>query len=68
MERSTFGSRLREARKAKGLTAPELAKLVDRTKTTIYRYEYELQTPTVDVACTLSSVLGVSLDHLLLGR
>ena len=59
-----FGLRLRELRQAKGLSQEQLARQVGVSKGTIYRYETNLQEPSLRVAGRLARVLGTSLDYL----
>lgn len=60
----TFGDRLRECRKAKGLTQEELATEVGLTKNMIWFYENEKRDPRlINVSC-IATVLGVSIDYL----
>lgn len=59
------GSRLREARKAKGLTQEALGEIIGVGKSAICCYESETRNPTLDSIVELIEVLGVSADYLL---
>lgn len=53
------GKRLREARKAAGLTQVELADLIARSQPSIYKWEKGVTEPPVEVRHKLAEVLGV---------
>jgi len=59
------GSRLREARKKRGLTQEELGDLVGVGKSAICCYEKETRNPTLEAIIELMHVFGVSADYLL---
>ena len=59
-----FGLRLRELRQAKKLSQEQLARQIGVSKGTIYRYEANLQEPSLHVAGRLARALGTSLDYL----
>lgn len=59
------GSRLREARKAKGLTQGELGELIGVGKSAICCYEKETRNPTLEAVQEMINVFGVSADYLL---
>lgn len=59
------GIRLKEARKAKGLTQDELGKQIGVGKSAICCYEKESRNPTVESIIEMIEVLGVSADYLL---
>ena len=65
-DRDTYdlGLRLRELRQAKGLSQEQVARQVGVSKGPIYRYESNLQEPSLRVARRLARVLGTSLDYL----
>ena len=67
MNNSGLGTRLREAREARGWSTFELASKIGRTRTTVYRYEHGAQYPRLEALVSLSTALGVSLDHLVFG-
>ena len=60
----SFGKRLTEARKEKGLSQEELATLIGTKGPAVGRYEWEVAKPTIEVAARLADALGVSLDYL----
>lgn len=60
----SFGSRVIEIRKEKGLSQDQLAKLMKATPTTIGRYERDEVKPSVEMAVKIAEVLEVSLDYL----
>ena len=62
---SDFGTKLKLARKRLNLTQSEHANQLSVTKETIYRYEKNLQEPTLQRLSDLSRVLDVSSDYLL---
>lgn len=59
-----FGLRLRQLRVDKGLSRAGLAKKLDVSKETIYRYENNLQTPSLERAKQIAVLLHTSLDYL----
>lgn len=59
------GSRLREVRKAKGLTQTELGDLIGVGKSAICCYEKETRNPTLEAVIEMIHVFGVSADYLL---
>lgn len=62
---NTFGDRLREARRASGLTQEALAAHVDVTKSAVSGWENNRETPSFDRLRRLSDALGVGLDELM---
>jgi transcriptional regulator with XRE-family HTH domain len=60
----SFGSKVVEARKEKGMSQELLAKALNATPTTIGRYERDEVKPSIEVATKIAKVLGVSLDYL----
>lgn len=60
-----FGSRIKELRKAKGLTQQNLADLINVTKVSVCCYEKGTRTPNLDTFIDLVNVLGTSPDYLL---
>lgn len=60
-----FPERLRNLRKAAGLTQKELGKLVGLDDSTISSYERGMSTPNHDLLTRLADVLHVSVDYLL---
>ena len=59
------GSRLREVRKAKGLTQEQLGELIGVGKSAICCYEKETRNPTLEAVIEMMHVFGVSADYLL---
>lgn len=59
------GNRLREVRKAKGLTQTELGELIGVGKSAICCYEKETRNPTLEAVIEMIHVFGVSADYLL---
>ncbi len=59
------GSRLREAREARGLTAVSLAELVGVTPQAISQYEHDAVSPSADRAYLLAAKLNVPVEFLL---
>jgi len=60
----TFGQKLIEARKSKGLSQEQLWKMIDVDKRIISRYETDKTLPSIDVAKKIANALEVSLDYL----
>ena len=59
-----FGLRLRRLREGSGLSQSALAKKIGVSKETIYRYENNVQDPSLERAIQLARVLRTSLDYL----
>lgn len=59
------GSRLRELRKALGLTQEQLGDLIGVGKSAICCYEKETRNPTLEAIIEMMHVFGVSADYLL---
>ena len=59
-----FGLRLRRLREARGLSRAALAAKLGVSKETIYRYENNVQDPSLDRAKHLAIILHTSLDYL----
>lgn len=60
-----FGKRLKELRKAKGLTQQELADLINVTKVSICCYEKGIRTPNLETFYDLVKILNTTADELL---
>lgn len=60
----TFGQKLIEARKNKGLSQEQLGKMIDIDKRIISRYETDKTIPSIDVAKKMANALEISLDYL----
>lgn len=63
----TFGHRVANLRKEKGLNQQELANLIGTGKDMISRYERDAISPSIEVASKIAKVLNASLDDLVLG-
>ena len=62
--RMSFGSRLLQARKKKGISQEELAKHLGTKGPAIGRYERDEMKPSIEAATKMAQVLEVSLDWL----
>ena len=62
---TTFGQRLRRARKSKDITLQELADKLNTNKSTLSRYENNKREPKLDLIKDLADYLNVSVDYLL---
>lgn len=60
----SFGSRLQQARKSKGLSQEDLAKELGTKGPAIGRYERDAMKPSIEAAAKLAELLDVSLDWL----
>jgi transcriptional regulator with XRE-family HTH domain len=61
----SIGERIKSARKAKGLTQPAFADLMDKTTRIIQSYEYGDVMPSLDVIEKISDVLDIPIWQLL---
>ncbi|MGV3637488.1 MAG: helix-turn-helix domain-containing protein, partial [Flavobacteriales bacterium] len=61
---STFGKRIIDIRKEKGLSQGDLAKQIGIMGVVLGRYERDEVKPSIEVAAKISDALGVSLDYL----
>lgn len=61
----TFGQRLYQLRKERGLSQEELAKIVFVTRQSVSLWENDKAMPSVDILIKLSSIFNISLDELL---
>ena len=59
-----FGIRLRQLREERGLSRKALAKKLEVSEETIYRYENNVQTPTLDRTKQIAVILRTSIDYL----
>lgn len=57
-----FGATLKALRAARGWSQKELAKRINRSANTIWRYENNLQEPTLDTLRSFSAIFGVPLS------
>ena len=60
-----FADSLSQLRKQRGLTQEALARMIDITKTQVYRYENGTSQPTLDVIKRLALALSVTSDELI---
>jgi transcriptional regulator with XRE-family HTH domain len=60
-----LGARLRQLRRAKGMTLEALARAVDVDKAHVSRMENDVKTPSIGLLAQLAQALGVSMGHLL---
>lgn len=60
-----IGKRLKELRKARGLSQTELGNMINVTKVSVCGYESENRTPNLETFQDLTRVLEVSADYLL---
>jgi transcriptional regulator with XRE-family HTH domain len=60
----SFGQRLLDARKKKGISQEELAKALGTKGPVIGRYERDEAKPSIEAAANMANVLEVSLDYL----
>jgi len=60
----SFGTRLLQARKNKGLSQDDLAKMLGTKGPAIGRYERDEMKPSIDAASKMAQILDVSLDWL----
>ena len=60
-----FGDRVRQLRKAKGLTQSQVAELVGGTKMMISSYEQGMRFPPYPTLIKLAKLYGVSTDYML---
>ena len=65
MAGSTFGDRLRELRRERGMQQRELGELYNLSSSAIGSYERNLREPTLELLLQLSEYFGVSVDYLL---
>lgn len=57
-----FGATLKELRTTRGWSQKELAKRINRSANTIWRYENNFQEPTLDTLRSFSAIFGVPLS------
>lgn len=60
-----FSKRLISLRKEKGLTQEEMAKVIQKKRSTLSGYETEGKEPDLETVCVLAKYFGVSTDYLL---
>ncbi len=59
-----FGVRLRQLREERGLSRTALAKKLGVSKETVYRYENNVQVPSLDRTKQIAVILRTSIDYL----
>lgn len=64
----TPGARILEARKRKGLTQDDFAKLLNVTAQAVSKWENDASCPDIMLLPKISEILGISLDELLTGE
>lgn len=57
-----FGATLKTLRTTRGWSQKELAKRINRSANTIWRYENNLQEPTLDTLRSFSAIFGASIS------
>jgi transcriptional regulator with XRE-family HTH domain len=60
----SFGSRILQIRKKKGMSQDELAKALKATPTAIGCYERDKVKPSIEITAKIANLLEVSLDYL----
>ena len=65
---STIGSRIRKARDLSGLTQEELGEKIGIGDKSVSAIERNLNYPSLETLCKISTVLGVSCDYILMGE
>jgi transcriptional regulator with XRE-family HTH domain len=68
MKEETLGSRIRRIREERGMTASELARLVDVTPTAVWNWENNGTQPRQGVLSALAKVFGITTESLLSGN
>jgi len=66
--RKAFGLRLKELRKNKGWTQKKLANKIEIRFAQLNKYECGMHIPPIEKLIQLSSVLGVTLDYMVMGN
>ena len=59
-----FGESFRKARKMKGISVSKIAKEINKTETTIYKYERGDLMPDIETVLQICNVLGTNFDDL----
>ncbi len=62
---SSFGERLKELRKFKGLSQKALAECLDVSKSSINMYEHSVREPSLDMLETIADFFNCDIDYLL---
>lgn len=61
----TFGKKLRECRKAKGLSQRDLAKLLNTSYSVIGKYERDEMMPSIKAAQSIAKLVDTTVGYLL---
>ena len=64
----TVSDRIRESREARGLSASDLARLVDVTPTAVWNWEKNGIKPRSDALALIAKTLGVTAEYLMKGE
>ena len=67
-EETALAKRLHDLRKEKGLSQPQLGRLIGTSGAIIGRYERDEMIPSVEVAKKLADALGVTMDYLVANK
>lgn len=59
-----FGMRLRQLREERGISRPAFAKKLGVSKETVYRYENNIQSPSLERTIQIAVILRTSVDYL----
>ena len=65
---ATIGDRIKLKRKELGLTQAELGEKLNVTDRAVSKWEQNEGNPDMSIIASLASVLGVSLDYLIIGK
>lgn len=65
MAKETFGQRITNLRKEKGLTQNDIAEKIGVTSQAVSKWENDQATPDIDILIKLSDIFEISLDELL---
>ena len=60
-----FSNRLISLRKERGLTQEDMAKVIQKKRSTVSGYETEGKEPDLETVCLLAGYFGVTTDYLL---
>ena len=61
----TFGQKLQQLRRARGMSQEDLAGQLSVTRQTISKWELDTSTPDLDYLCKLCDLFGVTADYLI---
>lgn len=65
---NSFGKRIAELRRAKGLKQDDLAQMLNVSAKAVSKWENDQQCPDISLLPTISKILGISVDELLTGE